>query len=198
MQAPFSTAPLSTETFIPDRFARPYYAIQVRIRRERLVCHSLNQRGFHPYLPVYESRRQWADRVRTVEVPLFPGYLFCPLDIHNRLPLLSVPGVTGIVGAGKTPIPVEPNELEAIRIMIATGVAVEACMPLTIGRKVKIQKGPLAGVEGVIIERRGHQRLVVTVSLLNRSVSAVVDPETLVPDVYPPRRASCSFDSRVA
>jgi len=132
-------------------------------------------KGYETYEPRYRSRRRWSDRVKEVDLPLFPGYIFCRLDLHNRLPILTVPGVIGIVGAGKRPVPVEEEEVETVRAIVNSGLPVEPWPFLGLGSRVYIERGPLAGVEGIITGTDKVSRLVVSVSLLQRSVGVEID-----------------------
>jgi transcription antitermination factor NusG len=150
----------------------------------------LRGKGYEEFLPLYRSRRQWSDRIKELELPLFPGYLFCRFDVSDRLmPILTTPGVIGIVGAGKTPVPVEDDEIEAIRVILRSGLAAQPCPSLSVGSKVYIEGGPLAGVEGIITDTDKVYRLIVSVSLLQRSVAVEIDREWARPiaDAMGPR-----------
>jgi len=158
----------------PTREPTDWYAIQARCRHERSVERWLRARGYDPFVPLYKDRRKWSDRTAEIETPLFPGYVFCSFDVKARLPILSTPGVLGIVGIGKQPLSVDPRELDAIRAMLASGIDVQPCR-MSPGQRVRIESGPLTGIEGVLLDVRGKNRLVVSISLLERSVSAIVD-----------------------
>lgn len=136
----------------------------------------LRAKGYDEYLPVYPSRRRWSDRVKQVNVPLFPGYLFCRFDPRVRLvPILSTAGVIGIVGSGKTPIPISEEEIEAVRRVLHSGLAIQQWPFLGVGSRVYIERGPLSGIEGVITNADKIFRLVVSVRLLKRSVAVEID-----------------------
>jgi transcriptional antiterminator NusG len=131
-------------------------------------------------------------------LPLFPGYLFCQFDINSRFPILSVPGVNFIVGTGKTPIPIAMSEIEAIRTLVTSGLAYEPHPYLDVGQLVQIEYGSLAGLTGLIVEVKDSCRLVLSINLLMRSVSAEIDrrwvrpielsspPYTLLPHAFVP------------
>jgi transcription antitermination factor NusG len=139
---------------------------------------TLRGKGYEEFLPLYRSRRRWSDRVKDLELPLFPGYLFCRFDVSDRLmPILTTPGVIGIVGAGKLPIPVDLEEIEAIRAILRSGLAAQPWPLLRAGSKVYIERGPLAGLEGIITNTEKVYRLIVSVSLLQRSVAVEIDRE---------------------
>src|SRR6266566_5307735 len=96
-----------------------WFAVQVRARSEKLVAGILENKGFENLLPVYKVRRHRFDRTLAIELPLFPGYLFCRLDLNRRLlPLFTTPGVVKILGAGNRPMPVDDSEIDAIRAVV--------------------------------------------------------------------------------
>jgi transcription antitermination factor NusG len=153
---------------------------------------TLRGKGYEEFLPMYRSSRQWCDRIKKLDLQLFPGYLFCRFDVHHQLPILTTPGVISIVGAGKTPIPVDDDEIEAIKAILRSGLAVQPWPLLQVGSKVYIERGPLAGVEGIITNTEKVYRLVVSVSLLQRSVAVEIDREWARPivDRIGPRAAN--------
>ena len=169
----------------PEQLQRcNWYAIHVLTRYESLVSMLLRSKGYEEFLPVCRSRRQWSDRVKDLEVPLFSGYLFCRFDPNDRrVPILTTPGVLRIVGAGRMPVPVGEDEIAAIQKIINSGVPVHPCPYLTEGYRVFIQKGALAGVEGIVLSAAKKCRLVVSVALLQRSVSVEIDREWVRPVV---------------
>jgi transcription antitermination factor NusG len=154
---------------------------------------TLRGKGYEDFLPLYPSRRRWSDRIKELELPLFPGYLFCRFDVSDRLmPILTTPGVIGIVGAGKTPIPVGDEEIESIRAILRSGLAAQPCSFLGIGSRVYVERGPLAGVEGIVTSTDKVYRLVVSVDLLQRSVAVEIDRDWARPiaDGMGPRAAT--------
>jgi transcription antitermination factor NusG len=153
----------------------PWYAIRVRSNREHIVAVHLRDRGFQEYSPSYTVTSQWADRKKIIDKFLFPGYVFCRLDTSHRLPVLSAPGVVGIVGCGKIPVPIPECEMDRVRAMMNSGLPVMPWPYLATGDFVLIEKGPLAGVEGILQSVKGKHRIVVSFSLLQRSVSAEID-----------------------
>lgn len=156
----------------------PWYAIRIQSRLGSVAAATLRGKGYEEFLPLYRSRRRWSDRFKELELPLFPGYLFCRCDVTDRLmPILTTPGVIGIVGAGKTPVPVDEEEIEAIRAILRSGLAALPWPFLTIGSKVYIERGPLAGLEGIITNADKVYRLIVSVNLLQRSVAVEIDRE---------------------
>jgi len=152
-----------------------WFALRVKSRCEKVVSMVAQNKGFEEFLPLYPSRRRWSDRLKSVELPLFPGYLFCRLDPQHRLPLLTIPGVLHLVGVGKTPVPIEDVEIAALQATIRSGLLAEPWPYLEIGQRVRLNEGPLAGLEGILIETSKPQRIVVSVTLLKRSIAVSIE-----------------------
>ena len=182
---------------LPQPYPMSWYALRIQSRLSSLAADTLRGKGYEEFLPLYRARRRWSDRVKQVELPLFPGYLFCQFDVNDRLPILTTPGVIGIVGAGKLPIHVDVEEIEAIRAILRSGLAAQP-WPLLVGSKVYIERGPLAGLEGIITNTDKVYRLVVSVSLLQRSVAVEIDREWARPinDGMGPRAVTLSERTR--
>ncbi len=153
----------------------PWFALQVRTRHEAGVANFLTGKGYEPFVPMYQARKRWSDRIKVVDAPLFPGYLFCRLDVNNRLPILTTPGVIQIIGFNRVPVPVDEAEISAIQSLVASGLPSQPWPFLHAGDRVQIDAGPLRGLEGVLVELRGARRLVVSVTLLQRSVAVEID-----------------------
>jgi transcriptional antiterminator NusG len=165
----------------PQSAELPWFALQTRMRYEEFVARQLRGRGFDPFLPVYKSRRRWSDRTKEIELPLFPGYLFCRFDPANRFPILSAAGVLGVVGVGKTPTAIEEREIAAIQKTVHSGLPSQPWPFLQIGQKARVTYGPLCGVEGILVSFKGNCRLVLSVNLLQRSVAVDLDSACVVP-----------------
>jgi transcription antitermination factor NusG len=157
----------------------PWFALQVRMRHEAGVADHLQGKGYEWFLPLYKTRRRWSDRVKQIDSPLFPGYLFCRFNPHDRLPILKTPGVTQIVGYNHVPVPVDEQEIEAIRRLVASGVPNFPCAYLEIGSKVRIEAGALRGLEGILMDIKGKRRLVLSITLLQRSVAVEIDSDAV-------------------
>jgi len=160
---------------LPELSKPAWYALQVWSRKESSVSSHLKSLGFECFLPTYNSHRQWSDRVKELEQPLFPGYLFSHFDFQNRRQLVMTPGVIQIVGNGKTPLPVAESEIERLQIAVASDLARQPWPYLQIGERVRVNHGSLSGVEGLLINIKGSHRVVLSVSLLQRSVAVEVD-----------------------
>ncbi len=153
----------------------PWLALQVRTRSEILVQDALRRKSFETFLPTYKELRHYPGRVRKVDAALFPGYLFCRVDPEETLAVLTTPGVFDVVRAGEKLLPIEDEELAAIRHLLASNSEVTPWAYLKAGEQVYVYRGPLTGIEGVLVSEKGHDRLVLSISLLQRSVSVEVD-----------------------
>jgi transcription antitermination factor NusG len=159
----------------------PWFAVQARTRYENVVASFLSGKGYEWFLPTYSYRRKWSDRTKKVELPLFPGYLFCRFNPLNRLPILQTPGLISIVGIGKNPVPIEEAEIEAVRILVSACLSHQPWPYVRVGQRVRIEHGALCGLEGILQSFKGRHRIVVSVSLLQRSVAAEIDATWIVP-----------------
>jgi len=172
-----------------------WFAVRTAAGREKAVSAQLQNKGFEEFLPLYRSRRQWSDRTKELELPLFPGYLFCRFDFSNRLPILITPGVKLVVAYGKFPAPVTDGEIESLRRAVASKAQAQPWPYLSVGQRVRIRGGSLAGVEGILLQVKNSWRMVLSVELLRRSVAVELDrtaiapvpgtPETAWPGAFP-------------
>src|SRR4051794_5783317 len=140
-----------------------WYAVRVRSNHENTTATFLKSTGHTIFHPTYRDQRRWSDRVKEVEVPLFTGYIFCHMDINRRLPILQAPGAINIVGFGKSFIPVAEEEIEAVRATLNLPGFARPCPYLNVGERVRVEVGPLKGVEGILLERKTDTRLVISV-----------------------------------
>jgi transcription antitermination factor NusG len=160
-----------------DTESLPWFALKVKNRSELQAEAALSARGFRPYLPKCKERRRYSDRFRTVEEPLFPGYLFCRVDPGNVIPVLDVPAVQYILGNSEGPIPVCEDEILSLRKALESG-AVPA--PFTsMGSRVRVGFGNLQGVEGILVRSGSGVRLVLSVEGLGLSVAVEIDEDQL-------------------
>jgi transcription antitermination factor NusG len=159
----------------------PWFALEIRARHERFVASTLYSKGFEVFLPLYISKRRWSDRIKKIELPLLPGYLFCRFDPKKRMPILVTPGVRQVVGTGKTPVPVDESEIAALQSIVVSRLQARPWPFLQVGQRVRIAEGPLYGVEGILLDSKKRDRLVVSVTLLQRSVAVEIDGDWAVP-----------------
>jgi transcription antitermination factor NusG len=158
-----------------------WYAISVRHKFEQMVSAALAGKGYEEYLPLHRSTRSWSDRSKELDLPLFPGYLFCRFDVQFRLPILTTPGVIAILGAGKTPVAVPERELDAVKTVVGSGLHLVLWPQLAVGSSVLIERGPLKGLEGITLDIKKKCRLIVSVPLLQRSVAVEIERDWVRP-----------------
>ena len=152
-----------------------WYAAYTCANHERRVSEQLGLREVEHFLPTYCSVRRWKDRRVTLDLPLFPGYVFVRMGLRERLRVMQVPGVAQLVGFDGTPAAIPEEEIDALRKSLGRGVGVEPHPFLTAGRRVRLKSGPLAGVEGVLVRRKGNFRVVISIELIQRSVAVDAD-----------------------
>lgn len=127
------------------------------------------------FLPTYSSVRQWKDRRVTLHLPLFPGYVFVHMALRDRLRVVLVPGVARLVGFDGTPAALPDEEIAVLRTGFASGVRAQPHPFLTVGQRVRVQAGPLAGMTGLLVKRKNRARLVVSVEAIQRSIAVEID-----------------------
>ncbi len=158
-----------------------WYAVTVKPQHERATAEQLQAKALEAYVPLYKARRRWSDRVKTLEVPLFPRYVFCRFDAEQRAPVLKTPGVLSIVSFDGKPCPVSDQEIDAVRTMVASGRPVMAWPYVRAGQRVRIREGAMAGLEGILVREKSGYRIVVNVELLNRAVAVEIERELAEP-----------------
>lgn len=158
-----------------------WFALQVRTRWESSAAVVLSGKGYETFLPTYKAEKKRRGGFKEVTAPLFPGYVFCRFNPQKRLPILVTPGVISVVGRGRIPLPLADTEILAIQSVIANGIHAEPWPFLEIGQTVRIDQEPLMGLEGILISFRGSHRIVLSVSLLRRSVALEVDRSYVTP-----------------
>jgi transcription antitermination factor NusG len=152
-----------------------WFALQVRARWESSTAVQLSGKGYPTLLPTYRITRRRGARRREVDAPLFPGYVFCQFDPYKRLPILITPGVIAVVSCGRIPLPVTASEIAAIQLIVSSGVRAEPWPYLELGYRVRVVSGSFEGLEGILIQFKGNQRIVVSISLLRRSVAVEIE-----------------------
>ena len=161
--------------------SRQWFALLVKSNCEKTVATLVRNKGFEEFLPLYKSCHRWSDRLKSAESPLFPGYTFCRIDPNFRLPILTIPGALHFIGIGKVPVPIEDSEIAAIQKAVRSVLPAEPWAYLSVGQLVRLDDGPLAGLEGMLIETRKQYRIVVSVSLLQRSVAVEIERNWVTP-----------------
>lgn len=169
------------DTQIDELSNHRWFAIRVRSRCEKAVAAAVRRKGFEEFLPLHKSRHRWSDRFKLVDEPLFPGYVFCRLNPDHRFALVTIPGVMHLVGKGDVPEPLIDREILAIREAIRRDATVEPWPSIEAGGRVQIQRGPLAGLEGLLVQADPGHRLVLGLSVLKQSVAVDIDYDWIGP-----------------
>jgi transcription antitermination factor NusG len=161
----------------PPSETRAWFAVQTWPRYEKKAASELQNRGVHVFLPLLESKHQWSDRQRLIQSPLFPSYIFVriPETKEMRVAVLRANGVTGFVGVRGSGIPIPESEIESVRTVLAQGAFVQAHPFLHVGNRVRVRGGSLDGVEGVLVAKNDDLSLIVSVQIIQRSLSIRID-----------------------
>ena len=163
------------------RNGESWHALYIKTRFEKAVAEHIRAKGYEEFLPLYRRLNRWSDRMKEVEFPLFPGYIFCKFDPARRLPIITIPGVNGVVSLGKNLVAVDESELDAVRAVLRSRQYCEPCPFLNVGEWVRVEAGPLAGLEGFITMLKNKHRLIISVNLLQRSVAVEIDVDCVKP-----------------
>ena len=182
MTAIEAAATTNATDLLPKYRETLWYAAYTSANHEKRVAEQLGVRAVEHFLPLYESVRRWKDRRVRLQMPLFPGYVFVRLALRDRLQVLQVPGVAKLVGFNGLPAALPEEEIAALKAGLADGVRAEPHRYLTIGRRVRVKSGPLAGMKGILTRRKNGERFVISVELIQRSVAIEVDGLELEPE----------------
>jgi transcription termination/antitermination protein NusG len=160
--------------------AKPWFALAIRQRsRHRCEAH-LESLQCPMFSPTYRELRAWSDRKVKIEVPLFPGYIFCSFDPSDAWKVVRTPGIIEIVNSAGRMLEVDPAQLDAIKRSLDTGRQLEVVSQLFKGQRVRIVSGPMAGVEGILTLTKQGPRVALEITMMNRSVLVEVDRTQLV------------------
>jgi transcription antitermination factor NusG len=162
---------------IPSELYSTWYVLRVKPRHEKRVAEHLQDREYETLLPLTRSTRVWGRRPSTASLPVFDGYVFCQFDAHRRLPVLTTPGVLYVLGTSDGPSPIQQSELRSLRILVQSALPLTAWQNTTPGTVVSIIAGPLMGASGVVLATANDQKLIVSISLLQRSVAVELDSD---------------------
>jgi transcription antitermination factor NusG len=158
----------------------PWFALQVRPNNEKKVEHLLRKKDYECFTPTHRSKRKWSDRTVEIDLPLFPGYVFCRFGPSALGKAVTTRGVINVVGFGGKPAEVALEEVEALRLLTQSDLLREPWKYLPDGTKVIVETGPLAGVEGIICMDDDRKRMIISVTLLQRSVAIRLDESTMI------------------
>ena len=158
-----------------------WFAVHTSSRHEKQVARQLEGRCIDHFLPLYEESHRWADRIVSVQLPLFAGYLFVNISLQRRMDVLQVPGVARLVGFGATAQAIDSAEIESLQRGIFSGLVIEPHPYLKVGARVRVRSGPMKGAKGVLVRMKGSPRVVISVDLIMRSVAVEID----IADIQP-------------
>jgi len=164
-----------------DYYVARWYAAYTNANHEKRVAQQLQLREVQHFLPTYSSMRRWKDRRVTLQLPLFPGYVFVRMALRDRLRILQVPGLAYLVGFDGSPAALQDSEIESLREKLAEGARFEPHPYLRIGRRARVVRGPFQGMTGILSRRKNGARLVLSLDLISRSIALEIDPADLEP-----------------
>ena len=157
-----------------------WYAVYVRSRHEKKVYHLFEEKGLESSLPLIKTTRQWSDRKKKVEVPLFRGYVFVRINIgKDKLNIIKTDGVVKFIGIKKKPSRIPDEEIHWVHMMVEESNTVQNEKEIPLGQKVRVIAGPFKGVEGVVMRAGNQSRLVVVIESIMHAVSLEISPNYL-------------------
>jgi len=156
-----------------------WYAITTKSRHEKVVADQLQRKSVETFLPLLTSSSRWKDRNVMIDRPIFPGYVFLRVDLKERNLIYNVPGVVRMLAFGGVPAQIDDAEIEGVRLCLTRGQKPEACQFLETGERVRVNSGPLKGLEGIVTRRKNQYRIVVSIALIHQSITAEVEAQQL-------------------
>ncbi|HWB85982.1 MAG TPA: transcription termination/antitermination NusG family protein [Bryobacteraceae bacterium] len=169
----------------PNGGPSQWFALVVKPRFDKAVARALAVKGYETLLPVYKKYHKYGERSRHFELPLFPGYVCCRFDVRTMLPILTTPGVIRVLGARNMPTPLSDAEIHSLQRAIEAQLPVEPFPYVDTGQKVRITSGVLAGVEGIVLKSKPSLRLVLSITLLQRSILLEIGRSQVSPEEVP-------------
>jgi transcription elongation factor/antiterminator RfaH len=158
-----------------------WYVLYTRPRHEKAVAEQLARRQVESFLPLREVLSRWKDRRKLVQLPLFPSYVFVRTTLMRKREVVSADGVVCMVNFHGTAAPIPDEQIEAVREICLTKLPCDPYPYLTEGRWVRVIRGPLGGLTGILVKKKGTHRLVISVDILQKSVSVEIDADSAVP-----------------
>ncbi len=169
----------------PENGGFQWFALRVKPNHEKRVSELIDFQGYEEFLPLYRVRRRWAQRTQDVDMPVFAGYIFCRFDRPAWAQIMKTPGIVDAVRFGTRLAPVDEDEISALQAVQRSRMAVHPWPYLQVGQTIRVTAGPLAGRRGILVELKGQTRLVLSISLLQRSVLVEMDREWITCDAIP-------------
>jgi len=163
---------------VKETLEQKWYAVHVRSRHEFQVFDRLSKKGIEAFLPVVERLRKWKDRKKLITFPIFPGYLFVHIlnNTQEKLHVLKINGVVRLLGSGHgEPEPIPDDQIISLKKLVENKKELDPYPYLDKGQRVRIRRGPLTGVEGMLVEKLGKHMLVLSVDVLRQGVALTID-----------------------
>lgn len=180
MNSPTSTVSITKWQGLSGIAHEPrWYAAYTSAHHEKRVAAQMAARELDYFLPTYCSPRRWKDRRMTLQVPLFPGYVFVRMDLRDRLRVLQIPGIAKLVGFDGRPAALPDEEIDKLRAGLSNGLRAHPHPYLSVGCRVRVRTGPLQGLEGILVRRKNVSRFVISLDLIMRSVTVEIDVSEL-------------------
>lgn len=152
-----------------------WHVLYTRHQHEKIVAKILTNKGFETFLPLYQAAHRWKDRTKILSLPLFPCYVFLNRGLERRLDIMTTPGIHALVSTSDEPATVPLAEIEAIQRVIESRSQVEPHPFLKCGDRVRVKRGPLAGLQGILVRKKNFFRLVLSVEMLGRAAAVEID-----------------------
>jgi len=168
----------------PDRLIKPaWYALYTRSRFEKKMLSELTDRSIEVFLPMREILSRWKDRKKRIWIPLFPGYIFINhVDTpENRFRILNVPGAVRFVGREGRADQIPEEQILNVRRFLESSISIDPYPYIQVGSRVEVIAGPLRGIQGILVEKRGRFRFVIQVDLIRQAVSVEIDASDVRP-----------------
>ncbi len=167
-----------------NHYPRPeWYALYTRSRFEKKMLSELTERSVEVFLPMREIISRWKDRKKKIWIPLFPGYIFINhVDTpENRFRILNIPGAVRFVGIKGHADPIPEEQIQYVRRFLEASIAIDPYPYIQVGSRVEVIAGPLSGVRGILVEKRGRFRFVLQVDLIRQAISVEIDASDVRP-----------------
>lgn len=160
-----------------------WYALYTRSRFEKKMLSELTDRNIEVFLPMREILSRWKDRKKRIWVPLFPGYIFVNHvnTPENRFRILNIPGAVRFVSVEGHAAPIPEEQIQYVRRFLESNIAVDPYPYVQVGTRVEVIAGPLTGIQGILVEKRGRFRFVIQVDLIRQAVSVEIDASDVRP-----------------
>jgi len=161
---------------------RRWYALYCKSRHEKRVAEQLEDKGYLHYLPLKKEVRQWSDRKKEVEIPLFRGYVFVRIPQRLQIPVLETYGAVAFVKFGSRLVPIPDEQIEAVRVIEEYGVGLsQETVDFELDSKVRVTGGPCKGLEGHLVHRKKGDRFVVIIDSIQMGASVEIERKWLEP-----------------